>query len=84
MNNKHMDTKVGRVVSGMNWETGADIYIHIHTIDIMSQIDSWWEPDVRPRDLCWVFRDDLNGKEIQKRGGTRVCVAALLGCASRN
>ena len=40
MNNKQMDTKVGGggVVSGMNWETGTDIYIHIYTIDSMNQI----------------------------------------------
>lgn len=40
MNNTHMDTKVGVVVSGMNWETGSDMYIHIYTIDIMNQIDN--------------------------------------------
>ena len=40
-NNKQMDTKVGGgVVSGMNWETGTDIYIHIYAIDSMNQIDN--------------------------------------------
>ena len=54
----------------MNWEIGIDIYTLLMLC--IKQITNF-------RELFSVLHHDLNGKEIQKRGG--ICIADSLYCA---
>ena len=38
-------------------------------------IDYQWEPTVKNREFSLIICDDLNGKEIQKRGNVCICIA---------
>ena len=69
-----MDTK-GGMGGGMNWEIGVDIHILLCIKQIMRTYRS------TGNSLYSVLCGDLNGKEIQKRGDTRICIADSLCCA---
>ena len=65
---------------GQSGEELGDWDWHIYAIDTMYEIDDWYKPVIWLRELYSVLSGDLNGKEIQKRGGICTPIADSLCC----